>query len=156
MLVKFLAVWGQNWEDRVLKACISWSLWRLAGLPQKILFRISAPRHCLDCFPQDGEKWEEGPCKLCECREAQVTCYEPSCPPCPVATLALVVKGQCCPDCTPGRSMSHFPVKKIQRYSHFSSNLFFIAHFWRFVCFLNFWQIILIINLCRICLTTTI
>ncbi|XP_029400865.1 extracellular matrix protein FRAS1 isoform X3 [Mus pahari] len=49
----------------------------------------------------EGEKWEEGPCKLCECREAQVTCYEPSCPPCPVATLALVVKGQCCPDCTP-------------------------------------------------------
>ncbi|CAO2639268.1 Extracellular matrix organizing protein FRAS1, partial [Lemmus lemmus] len=49
----------------------------------------------------DGEKWEEGPCKVCECQQAQVTCYEPSCPPCPVATLALVVKGRCCPDCTP-------------------------------------------------------
>lgn len=49
----------------------------------------------------EGKKWEEGPCKLCECREAQVTCYEPSCPPCPVATLAMAVKGQCCPDCTP-------------------------------------------------------
>ncbi|XP_032772670.1 extracellular matrix protein FRAS1 [Rattus rattus] len=49
----------------------------------------------------EGKKWEEGPCKLCECRDAQVTCYEPSCPPCPVATLAMAVKGQCCPDCTP-------------------------------------------------------
>ncbi|XP_012928771.1 extracellular matrix protein FRAS1 isoform X2 [Heterocephalus glaber] len=48
----------------------------------------------------EGEKWEDGPCKVCECRGAQVTCYEPSCPPCPVATLALVVPGQCCPHCT--------------------------------------------------------
>uniref|UniRef100_A0A8C0P6N5 Fraser extracellular matrix complex subunit 1 n=1 Tax=Canis lupus familiaris TaxID=9615 RepID=A0A8C0P6N5_CANLF len=48
----------------------------------------------------EGEKWEDGPCKVCECRGSQVTCYEPSCPPCPVATLAQVVKGQCCPDCT--------------------------------------------------------
>ncbi|XP_058403319.1 extracellular matrix organizing protein FRAS1 isoform X7 [Diceros bicornis minor] len=48
----------------------------------------------------EGEKWADGPCKVCECRGAQVTCYEPSCPPCPVATLAQVVKGRCCPDCT--------------------------------------------------------
>ncbi|XP_022361766.1 extracellular matrix protein FRAS1 [Enhydra lutris kenyoni] len=48
----------------------------------------------------DGEKWEDGPCKVCECRGSQVTCYEPSCSPCPVATLAQVVKGRCCPDCT--------------------------------------------------------
>ncbi|KAI4585533.1 hypothetical protein MJG53_005767 [Ovis ammon polii x Ovis aries] len=48
----------------------------------------------------EGEKWEDGPCKVCECRGAQVTCYEPSCPPCPVATLAQVVEGQCCPECT--------------------------------------------------------
>ncbi|XP_060043899.1 extracellular matrix organizing protein FRAS1 isoform X2 [Erinaceus europaeus] len=48
----------------------------------------------------EGEKWEDGPCKECECQGAQVTCYEPSCPPCPVATLAQVVKGRCCPDCT--------------------------------------------------------
>nr|CAI9707391.1 unnamed protein product [Rangifer tarandus platyrhynchus] len=48
----------------------------------------------------EGEKWEDGPCKVCECRGAQVTCYKPSCPPCPVATLAQVVVGQCCPDCT--------------------------------------------------------
>uniref|UniRef100_A0A2K6FZ88 Extracellular matrix organizing protein FRAS1 n=1 Tax=Propithecus coquereli TaxID=379532 RepID=A0A2K6FZ88_PROCO len=48
----------------------------------------------------EGERWEDGPCKVCECRGAQVTCYEPSCPPCPVATLAVEVKGQCCPDCT--------------------------------------------------------
>lgn len=42
------------------------------------------------------ERVEDGPCKVCECRGAQVTCYEPSCPPCPVATLAQVVEGQCC------------------------------------------------------------
>ncbi|KAI4572268.1 hypothetical protein MJT46_005336 [Ovis ammon polii x Ovis aries] len=48
----------------------------------------------------EGEKWEDGPCKVCECRGAQVTCYEPSCPPCPVATLAQVMEGQCCPECT--------------------------------------------------------
>ncbi|KAM4854655.1 extracellular matrix organizing protein FRAS1 [Thomomys bottae] len=48
----------------------------------------------------EGEEWEDGPCKVCECRGAQVTCYQPSCPPCPVATLALVVKGQCCAECT--------------------------------------------------------
>ncbi|XP_045392852.1 extracellular matrix organizing protein FRAS1 isoform X1 [Lemur catta] len=48
----------------------------------------------------EGEKWEDGPCRVCECRAAQVTCYEPSCPPCPVATLAVEVKGRCCPHCT--------------------------------------------------------
>ncbi|XP_069341542.1 extracellular matrix organizing protein FRAS1 [Eulemur rufifrons] len=48
----------------------------------------------------EGEKWEAGPCRVCECRAAQVTCYEPSCPPCPVATLAVEVKGRCCPHCT--------------------------------------------------------
>ncbi|XP_057358347.1 extracellular matrix organizing protein FRAS1 isoform X1 [Manis pentadactyla] len=48
----------------------------------------------------EGEKWEDGPCKVCECQGAQVTCYEPSCPPCPVATLAQVAEGRCCPDCT--------------------------------------------------------
>ncbi|ELK16427.1 Extracellular matrix protein FRAS1 [Pteropus alecto] len=67
---------------------------------------------CPECVPSngycvyeenakfEGEKWEDGPCKVCECRGAQVTCYEPSCPLCPVATLAQVVKGQCCPKCT--------------------------------------------------------
>ncbi|XP_023559071.1 extracellular matrix protein FRAS1 [Octodon degus] len=49
---------------------------------------------------KEGEKWEDGPCQVCECQGAQVTCYERACPPCPVATLALAVKGQCCPDCT--------------------------------------------------------
>ncbi|XP_042534078.1 extracellular matrix organizing protein FRAS1 [Dipodomys spectabilis] len=48
----------------------------------------------------EGEEWEDGPCQVCECQGAQVTCYQPSCPPCPVATLALVAKGQCCPECT--------------------------------------------------------
>lgn len=93
---------------RVLMACVCWPSWELTLLPQEFLLWLSAPHHCLHCLPQDGQKWEEGPCKVCECQQAQVTCYQPSCPPCPVATLALVVKGQCCPDCTPSKSMSHF------------------------------------------------
>nr|XP_010967704.1 extracellular matrix organizing protein FRAS1 [Camelus bactrianus] len=48
----------------------------------------------------EGATWEDGPCKVCECRGTQVTCYKPSCPPCPVATLAQMAKGQCCPECT--------------------------------------------------------
>ncbi|XP_006885356.1 PREDICTED: extracellular matrix protein FRAS1 [Elephantulus edwardii] len=48
----------------------------------------------------EGETWEAGPCRVCECLGAQVTCYEPCCPPCPVATLAVKVEGRCCPDCT--------------------------------------------------------
>lgn len=104
MFVKCLLVWWHGWEGRVLMACLYWPLWMLVVLPQEFLSWISAPCHYRHCPPQDGEKWEEGPCKVCECQQAQVTCYEPSCPPCPVATLALVVKGRCCPDCTPGRS----------------------------------------------------
>lgn len=128
-----------------LMACLYWPLWKLVVLPQESLSWISAPCHYLHCPPQDGETWEEGPCKVCECQQAQVTCYEPSCPPCPVATLALVVKGQCCPDCLPGRSCpiySHrgdfFPVKKIQIYSWFSSHFFLLAQVLEFVIFLFF------------------
>lgn len=71
----------------------------------------------LCCLLQEGEKWEDGPCKVCECRGAQITCYEPSCPPCPVATLAQVVEGQCCPDCTSGGSMTNL-----------SAELFLLPH----------------------------
>ncbi|XP_059502133.1 extracellular matrix protein FRAS1 isoform X2 [Stegostoma tigrinum] len=50
---------------------------------------------------QNGEKWKEGPCKECECRNSQVICYKPSCPLCPVGTLAAVINGECCPECQP-------------------------------------------------------
>lgn len=142
MLAKFLAVWGQSREGGMLMAGISRPLWGFAGLPQKFLFWVSVSvSHCLHSFPQEGKKWEEGPCKLCECREAQVTCYEPSCPPCPVATLAMAVKGQCCPDCTPGRSMSHllllrwFSCQENSEIVSFFFQLCFVAHFWRFFFF---------------------
>lgn len=144
MLAKFLAVWGQSREGGMLMAGISWPLWGFAGLPQKFLFWVSVSvSHCLHSFPQEGKKWEEGPCKLCECREAQVTCYEPSCPPCPVATLAMAVKGQCCPDCTPGRSMSllrWFSCQENSEILSFFFQLFFVAHFWRFFFFFLFFD----------------
>ncbi|XP_066568203.1 extracellular matrix organizing protein FRAS1 isoform X2 [Amia ocellicauda] len=45
------------------------------------------------------ERWQEGPCKECECRDSQVTCYRRSCPTCAVGSLAVTVEGQCCPEC---------------------------------------------------------
>lgn len=104
--------------------------------------RTSPPANCLVnfgssdsailyCFVQEGEKWDDGPCKVCECRGSQVTCYEPSCSPCPVATLAQVVKGRCCPDCTSGGSLSdwflptYFYCQKIPRDLLFPVLLFF-------------------------------
>ncbi|XP_035235651.1 extracellular matrix protein FRAS1 isoform X1 [Anguilla anguilla] len=45
------------------------------------------------------ETWQEGPCRQCECRDSRVTCYQRSCPTCPVGTLAVPVEGKCCPEC---------------------------------------------------------
>ncbi|XP_078258376.1 extracellular matrix organizing protein FRAS1 isoform X5 [Rhinoraja longicauda] len=50
---------------------------------------------------QNGEKWHEGPCKKCECRDSLVTCYKRSCPLCPAGSLAVKVNGECCPECQP-------------------------------------------------------
>ncbi|XP_031426498.1 extracellular matrix protein FRAS1 [Clupea harengus] len=47
----------------------------------------------------DLEKFREGPCRECQCREGRVTCYQPSCPTCPLGTLSVPVEGQCCPEC---------------------------------------------------------
>ncbi|XP_048099370.1 extracellular matrix protein FRAS1 [Alosa alosa] len=47
----------------------------------------------------DLEKFSEGPCRQCQCRDGQMTCYQPSCPTCPLGTLAVPVDGQCCPEC---------------------------------------------------------
>ncbi|KFU86504.1 Extracellular matrix protein FRAS1, partial [Chaetura pelagica] len=49
----------------------------------------------------NGEKWEEGPCRECECRDAEVTCFQPSCLPCPLGSLAAEAPGDCCPLCQP-------------------------------------------------------
>uniref|UniRef100_A0A6I8NJC9 Fraser extracellular matrix complex subunit 1 n=1 Tax=Ornithorhynchus anatinus TaxID=9258 RepID=A0A6I8NJC9_ORNAN len=48
----------------------------------------------------EGETWQQGLCRMCRCQDAQVICYRPSCPPCPVGTWAVARTGQCCPECT--------------------------------------------------------
>ncbi|XP_025062352.1 extracellular matrix protein FRAS1 isoform X12 [Alligator sinensis] len=48
---------------------------------------------------KNGEKWKEGLCKECECRDTQVICYRRSCLLCPLGSLAVEVKGDCCPQC---------------------------------------------------------
>ncbi|XP_007496032.2 extracellular matrix organizing protein FRAS1 isoform X2 [Monodelphis domestica] len=64
---------------------------------------VSRHQHCLyeEHIKDEGERWNEGPCKMCECQDAQVICYQPSCLLCPVGTLAVEMMGQCCPACKP-------------------------------------------------------
>uniref|UniRef100_A0A8D0CH89 Fraser extracellular matrix complex subunit 1 n=1 Tax=Scleropages formosus TaxID=113540 RepID=A0A8D0CH89_SCLFO len=45
------------------------------------------------------EKWQDGPCRECECRDSQVTCYQRSCTTCPAGTLAVTKDDRCCPQC---------------------------------------------------------
>ncbi|XP_053317651.1 extracellular matrix organizing protein FRAS1 [Spea bombifrons] len=49
----------------------------------------------------NGDKWSRGLCDVCECKNGHVTCFSPSCPTCPVGTLAVNVAGECCPQCKP-------------------------------------------------------
>uniref|UniRef100_A0A8C8RJR6 VWFC domain-containing protein n=1 Tax=Pelusios castaneus TaxID=367368 RepID=A0A8C8RJR6_9SAUR len=51
------------------------------------------------CLVQNGEKWKEGLCKECECWDTQVICYQRSCAPCPLGSLAVKVEGGCCSQC---------------------------------------------------------
>ncbi|OXB70624.1 UNVERIFIED_CONTAM: hypothetical protein H355_001014, partial [Colinus virginianus] len=51
---------------------------------------------------QNGETWKEGLCRECECQDAEVVCFERSCPPCPPGSMAVREKGDCCPRCQPG------------------------------------------------------
>ncbi|XP_053831515.1 extracellular matrix organizing protein FRAS1 [Vidua macroura] len=50
----------------------------------------------------NGQTWAEGPCRECECRDAAVTCFQRSCPPCPPGSRPREAKGGCCPRCQPG------------------------------------------------------
>uniref|UniRef100_A0A672MQB1 Extracellular matrix protein FRAS1-like n=1 Tax=Sinocyclocheilus grahami TaxID=75366 RepID=A0A672MQB1_SINGR len=43
----------------------------------------------------------EGLCHECQCQEGHVTCYQHSCPTCPLGTLTIPHPEQCCPDCNP-------------------------------------------------------
>ncbi|XP_073717143.1 extracellular matrix organizing protein FRAS1 [Misgurnus anguillicaudatus] len=47
------------------------------------------------------ESVREGPCRECQCQEGHVTCYQLSCPTCPLGTLSIPHNDQCCPDCNP-------------------------------------------------------
>ncbi|XP_046698206.1 extracellular matrix protein FRAS1 [Silurus meridionalis] len=47
------------------------------------------------------ESVSDGPCRECQCRDGQVTCYQRSCPTCPVGTLAMPQQGECCQECHP-------------------------------------------------------
>ncbi|XP_039614478.1 extracellular matrix protein FRAS1 isoform X1 [Polypterus senegalus] len=47
------------------------------------------------------EKFHEGPCRECECRDSQVMCYQKICPVCPVGSLTVSTEGECCPHCKP-------------------------------------------------------
>ncbi|CAM4540352.1 unnamed protein product [Leuciscus chuanchicus] len=47
------------------------------------------------------ESVREGPCRECQCQEGHVTCYQHSCPTCPLGTLTIPHREQCCPDCNP-------------------------------------------------------
>ncbi|XP_062470145.1 extracellular matrix organizing protein FRAS1 [Pezoporus occidentalis] len=64
---------------------------------------ISSNSYCVykEHTKANGEKWAEGPCRECECRDAEVTCFQHSCPPCPPGSLAVEVKDDCCLHCKP-------------------------------------------------------
>ncbi|XP_057287145.1 extracellular matrix organizing protein FRAS1 [Pezoporus wallicus] len=64
---------------------------------------ISSNSYCVykEHTKANGEKWAEGPCRECECRDAEVACFQHSCPPCPPGSLAVEVKDDCCLNCKP-------------------------------------------------------
>ncbi|NWY04165.1 FRAS1 protein, partial [Nothoprocta ornata] len=64
---------------------------------------VSHKRHCIyrGHVKEEGESWSEGPCRECECRAAEVTCLQRSCPPCALGSLAVAEDGECCPRCQP-------------------------------------------------------
>lgn len=55
-------------------------------------------------WSQNLENVREGPCRECQCQEGHMTCYQHSCPTCPLGTLTLPHREQCCPDCNPGET----------------------------------------------------
>lgn len=49
---------------------------------------------------ENGEIWSSGTCHICSCASGTVTCYQPSCPPCPFGLVPLSQNSdQCCPEC---------------------------------------------------------
>ncbi|KAG7168269.1 Extracellular matrix protein FRAS1-like, partial [Homarus americanus] len=51
---------------------------------------------------ENGEVWSSGNCHICSCTSGTVTCYVPSCPPCPFGLVASSQNTeQCCQECQP-------------------------------------------------------
>ncbi|XP_023676521.2 extracellular matrix organizing protein FRAS1 isoform X1 [Paramormyrops kingsleyae] len=48
---------------------------------------------------QNLERWNDGPCRQCECRDSHAACYQRSCPTCRPGSLAVARPGGCCPEC---------------------------------------------------------
>lgn len=74
---------------------------------------------------QSGETWKEGLCRECECRDAEVVCFQRSCLPCPPGSMAVREKGDCCPRCQPGMD----PVSVVVLYHLYYSFIPFVTLF---------------------------
>lgn len=61
-------------------------------------------------WSQNLESVKEGPCRECQCQEGHVICYQHSCPTCPLGTLTIPHREQCCPDCNPGETCIYVSV----------------------------------------------
>jgi len=69
------------------------------------------------CFwSQNLESVREGPCRECQCQEGHVTCYQHSCPTCPLGTLTIPHREQCCPDCNPGETCIYVYLTAMMNY----------------------------------------
>ncbi|XP_023663422.2 peroxidasin isoform X1 [Paramormyrops kingsleyae] len=71
---------------------------------RKQIKRLEGRLSSTECTDSEGrersssERWKEDPCTLCECKNAQVTCFVEACVP--VACQRPVkLKGECCPVC---------------------------------------------------------
>ncbi|KAM8939375.1 extracellular matrix organizing protein FRAS1 [Pelodytes ibericus] len=54
----------------------------------------------------NGDKWSNGPCGICECKDGKVTCFSQVCSSCPPGTLSMNIAHECCPQCRPAQCHS--------------------------------------------------
>uniref|UniRef100_H2S2E8 Peroxidasin n=1 Tax=Takifugu rubripes TaxID=31033 RepID=H2S2E8_TAKRU len=57
---------------------------------------------------KDGERWKKDSCTLCECKDAQVTCFIESCPPAG-CKQPVKLKGVCCAVCIQHKDVDEWP-----------------------------------------------
>lgn len=72
--------------------------------------------YLLCLWSQNLESVREGPCHECQCQEGHVTCYQHSCPTCPLGTLTIPHREQCCPDCNPGETCIYVCLTAMMNY----------------------------------------